>query len=253
MTQPEDPQQPAQPSAEPAAPQPESTGGVPLPPGWGQQQPAPQQPITPVYQPQDGQPVYQPPQDPFHTTTMTPAGVPTSGAPGPYGDPQTQAYPPFQAVEQPPKKRNKALIITAVVLGVVLLLCAAGGVGAFFLLRDTEGKGAASAEDAAQDFLTAVYKDGDVTSAEKLVCGEARDREALAAKIKEVEAQLAGLRDPSITWNNPKISNETAERAETTVTVKLTTSDEKLSEQKLKLILVKRDGWFVCEVKEQKS
>lgn len=186
---------------------------------------------------------------------MTPAGAqtPASGPPSPYGSPQAQPYPPFAAVEQPPKKRNTGLIITAIVLGVVLVLCAGGGVGAFFVLRDTEGKGAASAKEAAQDFLTAIYKKGDVASAEKLVCSEARDRDAIAGKVKEVEAQKEGLKDPTVTWNVPKIDNETAERADTTVTVRLTTSDEKVSEQTLKLILVKREGWFVCEVKEQKS
>jgi len=37
------------------------------------------------------------------------------------------------------------------------------------------------------------------------------------------------------------------------VTVKLATSDEKVAEQTLKLMMVKRDGWFVCEVQEQKK
>jgi hypothetical protein len=218
--------------------QPGQTGqGVPVPPGWGQ--PVGQQP---------GDPVYQPPQDPFQSTTNTPASAQL-----PYGQPygQVPGYP--TVIEQQPKKKNKGLMITGIVLGVVLLLCAVGGVGAFILLNNNEGKGAGSAQDAAQDFLEAVYKDHNPAAAEKLVCGEARDREAIEAKINQVKDQKGKLKNASIAWDSPKIENETAERADTTVTVKLTTSDEKLAEQILKLTLVKKDGWFVCEVQEQKK
>ncbi len=261
MTQPDD-QQPA----------------VPLPPGWGQQQPPqPQQPpahspwaqpegqqppaqqpaqpqppaqpeSSPWSQPQEQpqppgqpqQPVYPTPQDPFYTTTMTPTSA------------QIPAFGPMQP-PQPPKKRNVGLIITAVALGVMLVLCAVGGVGAFLLLRNSDGTGAESARDAAAGFLTAVYKDGDAKEAEKLVCSEARDTKAIEAKIKEIRDQKARYKSPSITWDAPKIENETAEKADTTITVRLTTSDEKVSEQTLKLSLVKREGWFVCEVEEQKQ
>jgi hypothetical protein len=144
-------------------------------------------------------------------------------------------------------------VITGVVLGVLLLLCAVGGVGAYFLLRDTEGTGQATAKDAAQDFLTAVYKDGDADAAEKLICGEARDKKALNTKINEIKDQKAKLKSPSYSWDTVKIANETEKAADTTVTVKLATSDEKVAEQTLKLMLVKRDGWFVCEVQEQKK
>lgn len=185
------------------------------------------------------------------------SGVPLPpgwGATSGEGDPQqTMAFPPLGQMPQPPKKRNTALIITAVVLGVTLLLCAAGGVGAFLLLQNSEGKGAASAKAAADDFLTAVYKDGDAETAEALVCREARDTKAIKEKINEVQAQKDKLKVPRITWETPKIENETPETAETVVTVRLTTSDEKVSAQTLRLSLVQRDGWFVCEIQEQKQ
>jgi flagellar basal body-associated protein FliL len=229
----------------PGAPHAGDQQPVPAPPGWGQTAP------TPV------DPLYQPPQDPFHTTTMTPdsARLPH----GPYDQqppgqqPPGQQPPGQQPLGQQPPKKNKGLVITAIVLGVALLLCAVGGVGAFLLLRNTEGKGALTAKDAAQEFLTAVYKDHKGEAAEKLVCGEARDRKAIDKKINEVKSQKEKLKGPSITWDNPRIENETATQADTTVTVKLTTSDEKLAEQTIKLTLVKRDGWFVCEVQEQKK
>jgi len=196
--------------------------------------------------------------DPFHTTTMTPtsAQLPYN----PYAPvAEGQELPPgmtpdqMQMLQPPPKKKSKALLITSIVLGVVLLLCAAGGVAAFLLINNSEGKGAESAKDAAQEFLTAVYKDHDGAAAEKLVCNEARDREAIEKKIKEIQDQKGKLKGPSITWDSPKIENETAQQADTTVTIKLTTSDEKLAEQTIKLTLVKHDGWFVCEVQEQKK
>jgi hypothetical protein len=188
--------------------------------------------------------------------TPTSAQLPYNpyGQLGPDGQPLAQpGFTPDPTLQPPPKKKSKALLITSIVLGVVLLLCAAGGVGAFFLLNNSEGTGATTAKDAAHDFLTAIYKEHDGTAAEKLVCNEARDREAIKAKIKEIEDQKAALKGPSITWDTPKIENETAERADTTVTIRLTTTDEKLSEQTLKLTLVKHDGWFVCEVQEQKK
>lgn len=221
MTQPEDQQQP----------------DIPRPPGWGQ---PPQQ--QPEYQPEQQPPApdygqYGPPQDPFHTTTMTPTSA---------------QIPPFVPGPAPPQgKRNTALIVTAIALGVMLVLCAVGGVGTYFLLRDTDGEGAVTARDAAQGFLTAIYKDADAAEAEKLVCSEARDKKAIEAKINEIADQKSKLKSPSITWDTLKIANETTEQADTTVTVKLTTSDEKVSAQTLKLTLVKREGWFVCEVREQ--
>lgn len=230
---------------------------IPRPPGWGQgqqpqppyqpaqpqpphQPPFPQQPQFPQTQPDYPvhPPVYGPPQDPFQSTTLTPP---------------TAMIPPYMGAppQQPPKRRNTALIIVAIALPLVLLLCAAGGVGAYFLLRNNDGTGAPTAKDAAQNFLTAVYKDGNVDNAEKLVCSEARDRGTIEEKINQVKDQKSKVQGPNVTWETPKIENETDEGAETTVTVRLTTSDEKLSEQKLKLSLVKRDGWFVCEVAQQ--
>ncbi|WP_246002592.1 DUF4878 domain-containing protein [Allorhizocola rhizosphaerae] len=168
--------------------------------------------------------------------------------------PESAQIPPFGAVQPPPpKKRNLALIITAITLGVMLVLCAVGGVGAFFLLRDSEGAGAESPRAAAVEFLTAVYKESDAAEAEKLVCSEARDRDAIAAKVKEVEDQKKKHKSPNYTWDSPKIENETADKADTTVTIRLTTLDEKVADQTLKLSLVKREGWFVCEVEEQRQ
>jgi flagellar basal body-associated protein FliL len=182
------------------------------------------------------------------------SGQPYPGQPYPGQPYPGQPYPgqPFPGAPMaPPKKKSKALLITGIVLGVLALLCAAGGVGAFFLLRGGEGKGAATAKEAADGFLTAIYKDGEPADATKLVCKEARDEKAITSKVNEVKDQKSKLQSPTITWSSVDVKNETAESADTTVTLKLTTTDEKISEQTLKLQLVKRDGWFVCEVQEQ--
>jgi hypothetical protein len=51
-----------------------------------------------------------------------------------------------------------------------------------------------------------------------------------------------------VAFSTPTITDETAEGATATTVVKLTTTDERLSELPLKLTLVKHEGWFVCEV-----
>jgi flagellar basal body-associated protein FliL len=194
------------------------------------------QPGQPSY-PVSGQPGYPISAQPYPTSA-----APYSSAPGYPGAP---GYPP-----QAPPKKGKGLMITGIVLGVLLLLCGGGGVAAYVLTKNTEGTGATSAKEATQTFLDAIYKKGDAAAAEKLVCEAARDRKAIDEKIKQVKDEKAKLKSPNFTWETPKLSNETATEATATVTVKLTTTDEKMSEQALKLILVKHDGWFVCEVQQ---
>ncbi len=249
--------------------------------------PAPPAAASPESQPgpgaAPGQP-YQAPVDPFSATTNTPASAqlpsqeanpytaptyyptgqapvpssapPASGVPYPYtpGQPGQPGYPGYPgAPVAAPKKKHKGLIITAVVLGVLLVLCLAGAAGAFFLLNTSEGKGEDTPRAAAQGFLTAIYKDGAADAAEKLVCKEARDSQEIADKVKQIKDQGAKLKSPSYAWDSIKITNETETAADTTVVVRLSTADEKVSEQTLKLMLVKRDGWFVCDVKEQRK
>ncbi|MEV4415177.1 hypothetical protein [Catellatospora sp. NPDC049609] len=208
--------------------------------------PAPGQPAYPT----SGQPAYPTSGQPAYPTSGQPAypGQPAYAAPGQPGYPGAP-YPGMPGVPAAPAKKSKAPLVIGIVLGVLLLLCG-GGITAWVLLnRNTEGVGAATAKDAATTFLTKVYKDGDAAGAEKVVCGDARDRKEIEAKIAEIKAEKDKLKGPNFTWETPKISGETATEATAEVTVKLVTSDEKMSEQKLTLILVKHEGWFVCEVK----
>ncbi|MEU8000827.1 hypothetical protein AB0B66_06680 [Catellatospora sp. NPDC049111] len=204
----------------------------------------PAYPAQPGY-PATGQAAYPTSGQPAYPTSGQPA-YPVSGQPAYPG----MTYPGAPGVPAAPVKKSKAPLVIGIVLGVLLLLCG-GGIGAYVLLtRNTEGVGASSAKDATQSFLTAIYKNnGDAAAAEKLVCGDARDRKDIDAKIAEIKSQTSQLKGPSFTWETPKISGETATQATAEVTVKLVTSDEKMSEQKLTLTLVKHEGWFVCEVK----
>ncbi|GAA1395499.1 Rv0361 family membrane protein [Catellatospora coxensis] len=204
----------------------------------------PAYPAQPSY-PATGQAAYPTSGQPAYPTSGQPA-YPVSGQPAYPG----MTYPGAPGVPAAPVKKSKAPLIIGIVLGVLLLLCG-GGIGAYVLLtRNTEGTGATTAKDATQSFLTAIYKNnGDAAAAEKLVCGDARDRKDIDAKIAEIKAQTSQLKGPNFTWETPKISGETATQATAEVTVKLVTSDEKMSEQKLTLTLVKHEGWFVCEVK----
>ncbi|GIG01514.1 Rv0361 family membrane protein [Catellatospora citrea] len=226
----------------PAFPTPPPTAAYPTVPQPGY--PVSGQPAYPT----SGQPAY--PAQPGYPTSGQPA-YPVSGQPG-YPVSGQPAYPgmTYPGVPGAPAKKSKAPLIIGIVLGLLLLLCG-GGIGAYVLLtRNTEGTGATSAKDATQSFLTAVYKSGgNAAAAEKLVCGEARDRKEIEAKIAEIKSQTAQLKGPNFTWESPKISGETATQATAEVTIKLVTSDEKMSEQKLTLTLVKHEGWFVCEVK----
>ncbi|GAA1610170.1 DUF4878 domain-containing protein [Catellatospora bangladeshensis] len=248
------------PPAAPVAPQ------VPAPQPPAEQAPVPVAPVsgaptpvsgTPAFTtptaayPTSGQPAYPTSGQPVYPTSGQPA-YPAAGQP-PYvpGQPGYPAapYPGAPGFPPAPVKKSKAPLIIGIVLGVLLLLCG-GGITAYVLLtRNTEGVGAASAKDATTSFLTAVYKDGDAAAAEKLVCGDARDRKEIDAKIAEIKAETSALKGADFTWETPKISGESATEATAEVTIKLVTSDEKMSEQQLTLILVKHEGWFVCEVK----
>jgi hypothetical protein len=131
-----------------------------------------------------------------------------------------------------------------------LLLCAGGGVTAWLVLRDPDRDGVASPAVAVKLFLQAVYHDMDPARAADLVCSEARDQASLENKINEVRAYGDTLVDPSFSWTEPTVVEETGELAVVTVTVTMTTGDEKTSEQTLRVsVLDKGDnGWWVCDL-----
>jgi hypothetical protein len=148
-----------------------------------------------------------------------------------------------------PKKR-RALLITSIVLAVVLVLCGGGGLTAWLLIGKTgDGKGADKPEAAVAAFLEAVYTDHDAKQAAKLVCSEARDEKAIAKKVNEVKGYTDKYSSPRFRWDEPKVDDQNAERATVSVRLRLTTGDEKTADQQLKFTVVKKTGWWVCEVR----
>nr|MDT0660064.1 hypothetical protein [Micromonospora sp. DSM 115978] len=176
---------------------------------------------------------------PGYPVPPVPPGLP--GQPGQVG----AGYPP---AGQPPKKR-RGLLIASLSLVVVILLCGGGGLSAFLLLRDAEdGEGAPEPVVAVESFLRAVYTDKDAAEAAALVCQEARDRAELDRKVAEVEGYAETYRNPAFRWETPVVEEENPESAVVTTKLIMTTGDEKVSEQPLRFTVVRKTGWWVCEV-----
>jgi len=246
--QPAYPPQSAPPASAPPASAPPTSGGWPAPqqPGYGPQ-PGYGQPEQTGYgqQPAYGQPGEQQPGYPQY-------GQQPGDQPGypQYGQqPGYPQYGQFGSVPQPPPKKSRALLVTLIVVGLLVVL-GGGGVGALLLTQRSgeKVKGQVSPAQAVEGFLTAVYKDQNATTAEKYVCADSLKAAKIAAKVTEIKTQSKKYDSPRYTWNTPSVDKSDKTEATLSVTIKLTTDDEQAATQKLKIITVKHDGWFVCEV-----
>ncbi|MDM4721317.1 hypothetical protein QTQ03_17530 [Micromonospora sp. WMMA1363] len=146
-------------------------------------------------------------------------------------------------------RRKRGALVASVALAVILVLGASGGVVAFLTLRTAEnGTGAQEPTAAVEAFLTAVYRDRDADRAAALVCSAARDDEKIVAKVAEVEKYAANYRNPRFRWSTPRIDNQTGDRATVTTKVTMTTADEKIADLPLRFTVIRKSGWWVCEV-----
>lgn len=172
---------------------------------------------------------------------------PVPPAPPAAGPPLAEPSPAEPPAAGPPKQRSA--LIAAASLAIVLLLCGGGGTAAFLLLRDAEaGEGAPEPVAAVEAFLEAVYIDRDAARATAMVCVEARDKAAIAEKVREVEGYTDTYVEPRFEWAPPTVATENKERAVVSVKLTMTTGDEKLSDQQLSITVVRKTGWWVCEV-----
>ncbi|MEH0841432.1 hypothetical protein V6U81_03425 [Micromonospora sp. CPCC 205711] len=172
-------------------------------------------------------------------TGPTSPGTPTPGAVPP-------AYPAYQAPAAP---RRRGLLIASIVLAAAILLCGGGGTAAFLALRDTEsGEGSPEPTVAVDGFLTAVYRDRDARKAATFVCSASRDSKKIDGKVAEVNRYATDYRNPRFRWSSPKVDNQTGDRATVTTKLTMTTADEKVAEQSLRFTVVRKTGWWVCEV-----
>jgi hypothetical protein len=138
--------------------------------------------------------------------------------------------------------------VSLVLVG-VLVLCGGGAVTAFLLLRNSGGEGQPDPTAATVNFLTAVYKDKDAAKAGRYVCAAARDEDKINNKINEVKQYEQKFnKDPKFTWDEPKVESTTKETAKLSVTVRFSTNDDRVAEQKLAITAVKDNGWFVCDI-----
>jgi len=165
--------------------------------------------------------------------------------PPPTAPPHAGGYAPTHA-----RSRQRGVLIAVVALTVALLLCAGGGVGAYLWLRDTDGQGAADPVAAVEDFLETVYVDKDPARAAALVCAEARDEPALAEKIREIDAYTGTLARPLFRWR-VELVDETEQVAAVSVTITMTTRDEKVASQRLSVTVLHKTGWWVCDVEAE--
>ncbi|NLU80308.1 hypothetical protein HCA58_18365 [Micromonospora sp. HNM0581] len=188
----------------------------------------------------------QPPAgDPTGPTDLPPTRSSPSASGG--TPPEEAGYRPQHSPAQSPRRRGP--LLASLTLVVVLLLCAGGGVAAFLTLRDTEsGEGAPDPSVAVDDFLTAIYQERDAVRASGLVCTAARDPEKIRAKVAEVEEYVSTYRSPRFRWDTPTVDNETGDRATVTTTVTVTTADEKIADQDLRFTVIRKTGWWVCDV-----
>ncbi|MFE9692008.1 hypothetical protein [Micromonospora sp. NPDC005806] len=192
-------------------------------------------------------------QPPIGGATGSPGGPspeqPPVGAmptPGAY-PPPAPGYLPYPDPAAPKKRRG--LLIASIVLAAAVLLCGGGATAAFLTLRNAEeGQGAKEPAVAVDNFLTAVYKDRDARKAATFVCSASRDDKKIAAKVDEVRKYATKYQSPRFRWTTPKVDNQTGDRATVTTKVTMTTSDEKVADQDLRFTVVRKTGWWVCEV-----
>jgi hypothetical protein len=221
-------------SGGPYGPPPTSGGPYGPPPGAPQD---PNAPYNPAY-PTSGFPA-----PPNYPTSGFPA-APASGYPH---DP-TGAYPGgYPGAPTPPRRRGWLI---GLVIALVLVLVGGGAITAFLLLSGGGGDGQANPTAAATSFLTAVYKDKDAAKAGKYVCSAARDADQITKKVNEVKAYAQKFdRDPQFNWDEPKVESSDKEKATLAVTVRFTTNDDRVAEEKLSITAVNDGGWYVCDVK----
>jgi hypothetical protein len=217
--------------------QPGNQPGQPVPPGQPDERTQQwQHPLYPGQQWQAGE------HGPWH-----PAPPPGSGQPWPLAE-----HPPYEVPLTPgtpaARPRRTALWVS-LALAFTLLLCGGGAVSAFLLLRNADnGDGAPDPGTAVTRFLTAVYTEQNASEANAMVCREARDIKKITAKVDEVKGYARQYDAPRFRWEDPAVTGQAEKSATVAVALTMTTDDEKTAQQQLTFTVVKKTGWWVCEV-----
>ncbi len=248
MTQPENPPQ-GQPGQVPAYPPP---GGYPTTPYPQPSYPPTQAgypPVQPGYPPASAPPY----SDPTSAPPGYPPAYPQSAPPGyPYpqsAPPDPYTYGQFGPPVPPPAKKKRGVLIAVLAVIALLVLCGGGGTAAYLITNNgSGGTGQASATDAVQAFMTAVYQDMDAAKAATYVCKDARDKAKLTKKINEIKQQNAGYDTPKYDWTPPKTERTKTNEAILSTTLTLSTANDQVAKQNLRFVATKNNGWWVCEI-----
>ena len=161
-------------------------------------------------------------------------------------DPQAWRTPPTDA--EATMRRRRTGLWASVALTVTLLLCGGGGASAYLLFRNADAGGAPDPATAVNRFMTAVYTQQDPAAADDLVCREARDGDALAARIEEIRGYANEYEGPAFRWTEPAVAGQSEERATVSVELTMSTDDEKAAQQRLTFTTVRKTNWLVCEI-----
>jgi hypothetical protein len=161
-------------------------------------------------------------------------------------DPQAARTPPTDA--EATMRRRRTGLWASVALTVTLLLCGGGGASAYLLFRNADAGGAPDPATAVNRFMTAVYTQQDPSAADDLVCREARDGDALTARIEEIRGYANEYEGPAFRWTEPAVAGQNEERATVSVELTMSTDDEKAAQQRLTFTTVRKTNWLVCEI-----
>ena len=136
----------------------------------------------------------------------------------------------------------------SVVFSMLLALCLGGAATSFLVVQHLEPRGASAPEVALEGFLQAVFVEQDASQAADFVCTKNRDDKELARLVFEVRAFQGRYASARTRWTYPPVQRTGKRRASADVTLSLNTTDQRVSEKRVRLLLVDDRGWWVCEV-----
>jgi hypothetical protein len=135
-----------------------------------------------------------------------------------------------------------------IVFVMVLTLCLGGAATSFFVLQRLEPRGSAAPETALEGFLQAVFVQQDANRVADFVCAENGDDRELARLVFEVRAFSTRYASATTRWTYPDVRRTGNRDASADVTLTVTSDGQRVSEKRVRLLLVDRHGWWVCEV-----
>ena len=77
-----------------------------------------------------------------------------------------------------------------------------------------------------------------------------RDKKKLAAKVDQIKQQDQQYESPKYSWTPLKTESSAGDHAVVSTTVTLLTANVQKATQKLRLTVIRSNGWFVCDVQQ---